>query len=245
MNIDWRHNLERWPGSIPKIKINAKKAAYIIVDMQNYYIREDGQFRQIVKNQFPDMEQYFMARIEELVIPNQQKLLEYFRANGLRVIYVRVGALLPDGSDQFARRAERDRQRKLSVKNGEILTKGTYQHEIIQELSPLDNELVLDKNSSSAFSSTMIDQFLRNFGVDTVVVGGILTNNCVESTARDAADRGYNVILVEDICATFEEEAHVATLRTFARGYGKVYSTKETLEILDESLKTGKEIACN
>lgn len=242
MAKNWGENLDRWPGSLPKIKVNTKKAAFIIIDMQNYYIRENGQFRNIVKKQYPDMEQYFMKRIEQQVISNQQKILNYFRTNNLRVIHVRVGALLPDGSDQFPRRAERDRLRKMSIENGEILVRGSYQHDIIEELTPLENELILDKNSSGAFASTMIDQFLRNFGIDTIVIGGILTNMCVEASAREAADRGYNVVLVEDICATLDEETHHATLKTFARGYGKVSSTKEVLTILNKSLTLGTEV---
>lgn len=236
MTEGWKRGLERWPGSLPIIRVNGQKAALVLIDMQNYYLHQNGHFRQLLERDFPDMHAYFMGRMTRQVIPNQRRLLRFFRDRQLKVVHVRVGALLPDGSDQFLRRARRDQARKASFENGSLLTRGTFQHRIIDALQPQPNELVFDKNSVSAFNSTPIDQILRNFNSEFLVIAGILTNNCVESTARDAADRGYNVVVVEDACATFEEEVHQATLRTFARSFGKVAATDEVLETLSRSL---------
>ncbi len=241
MREGWKRGLERWPGSLPIIRVNGQKAALILIDMQNYYLHENGHFRKLLERDFPDMHAYFMGRVTQHVIPNQLKLLHFFRERQLKVIHVRVGSLLPDGSDQFLRRARRDQARKANFRNGELLTRGTFQHQIIDVLQPMPNELVFDKNSVSAFNSTPIDQILRNFNSEFLVTAGILTNNCVESTARDAADRGYNVVLAEDACATFDDEAHQATLRTFARAFGKVASTDEVLEMLTRSLLSQEE----
>ena len=80
---------------------------------------------------------------------------------------------------------------------------GSFEHEIVDELAPLPGELVLDKNASSPFNGTGIDQLLRNLGVETLVLVGVATDMCVETTGRDAADRGYNVIVAEDATATY------------------------------------------
>lgn len=235
MNLGWRENLSYWPGSLPTIELDSKKAGLVLVDMQNYYIHEDGLFRKMMKERFPDLENYFIEQMIQNVIPSQKRLLAYFRENNLPVFHFRVGALLPGGGDQFKRRKLRDQRRGSMVGKSEALVKGTFQHEIIDELAPLENEFVLDKNSSSGFNSTAIDQFLRNTGTEFIVMGGILTNNCVEATARDAADKGYNVVLIEDGCGTLTEEANIATYKTFARGYGRVEKAEDIVNKMKES----------
>ncbi|MCP8615915.1 cysteine hydrolase family protein [Salirhabdus salicampi] len=231
----WKHDVDQWPGSLPTLEVNRDRAALLLIDMQNYYIHETGLFRKILKEQFPGMERYFMRNIVENVIPAQKRLLTYFRDENLPIFHVRVGPLLPNGKDQFKRRALRDARRSGMVGEEQALVKGNFQHSVIDELAPLENEFVLDKNSSGAFNSTAIDQLLRNVGAEFLVIGGILTNNCVETTARDAADRGYNVALVEDGCATLNEETQFATYKTFARTYGKVAQSNEIITNLEKS----------
>jgi nicotinamidase-related amidase len=243
MNNSWRNSLEHWPGSLPTIEVDNSKAALIMIDMQNYYIHEDGEFRKMMTKSYPEMEGYFMREIIENVIPGQKKLLDYFRKQELPIYHVRVGALLPNGMDQFKRRRLRDERRASMVgKNDMALVKGTFQHNIIDELAPLENEFILDKNSSSAFNSTVIDQLLRNTGTEFLAIGGILTNNCVEATARDAADKGFNVTLIEDGCATLTEETHYATYKTFSRAYGKVETANSILKKLLESKELNKTV---
>lgn len=240
MSQDWRHQLTQWPGSLPTIEVNVEKAGLVLIDMQNYYIHEMGLFRKVLKDDYPEMETYFMGNMVERVIPAQKQLLRFFREKQLPVFHVRVGALLPGGKDQFKRRALRDKRRSQSVGQEQALVKGSFQHKVITELQPLENEFIIDKNSAGAFNSTAIDQFLRNTETDFLVIGGILTNNCVEATARDAADRGYNVVLMEDGCGTLNDEAHFATYKTFARSYGKVETTEKIMRKMQESFNSSK-----
>jgi nicotinamidase-related amidase len=100
---------------------------------------------------------------------------------------------------------------------------------VIEQLSPQAGELVIDKNTSSAFNSTGIEWMLRNFGVETIVVTGMATDMCVETTSRDAADRGFNVIIAEDASATFFEHHHRAALSGFARVFGQVWKTQDVV----------------
>jgi nicotinamidase-related amidase len=109
---------------------------------------------------------------------------------------------------------------------------GTFEHGILPEVAPAPGELVLNKSSRSAFTSTGIEHALRNMGIATLVVAGVSTSACVETTGRDAADRGFQVVLVEDATAEYDEASHEATLCQFAVRFGRVWTTDETLEVL-------------
>jgi nicotinamidase-related amidase len=149
------------------------------------------------------------------------------------VIFTRHGALLPDGSDMIERRRRRDKDALEESNRPAVWTKGDFEHEIIAELKPQRGELIIDKNSSSPFNGTGIDQLLRNLGINTLVVTGMATDMCVETTSRDAADRGYKVIAVEDAVATFVEQHHYAALSSIARVFTKVWKTADVLHALD------------
>jgi ureidoacrylate peracid hydrolase len=138
---------------------------------------------------------------------------------GSEVIHIRIAYRTPDGRD--------GRQRLLGGTN--IQTPFVPRdYDVLDEIAPLPSEIVLDKTSVSAFNSTTIDQILRNLGVDRVWVTGMVTEACVELTARDAADRGYLVTLVEDCCASSTHAAHnEAVLRMGDGGIIKVHSSHE------------------
>ncbi|NBY25792.1 MAG: cysteine hydrolase [Betaproteobacteria bacterium] len=101
---------------------------------------------------------------------------------------------------------------------------GSREHEILDELKPLPGEHVLRKTTIGAFASTNIDSLLRALGCEQLYLTGVSTNMCVETTAREAADRGYGVTLVEDACGTTHEDLHQVTMRNFQRLFGRVRS---------------------
>jgi nicotinamidase-related amidase len=90
--------------------------------------------------------------------------------------------------------------------------------QVIPELAPRADELVLPKSSSSPFSSTTLDDLLRNIGIRTLVVIDLLTDQCIDHTVKDAADRGYRVVCLHDGCQAETPERHGAALACF-RGY--------------------------
>ena len=92
--------------------------------------------------------------------------------------------------------------------------KGSRETDILDELTPLDDEIVLPKITSSAFNSTPLDQMLRNMGKDTIIVCGVVTNGCVETTFRDGRDFGYKVVMVSDASAAMTIEGHENTSST-------------------------------
>lgn len=168
----------------------------------------------------PDLA-YRFDRIETLVVPHQQQLMAGFRKAGGRVIHVRIGPQLRDASDAPVHM----RPLFLATENWV----GSPDHEGLPELAPEPEDILLRKTTIGAFASTGIDSLLRGMGIEHLAVTGISTNMCVETTAREAADRGYRVTLVEDACGTTHRELHESTMRNFARLFGRVRMTADVL----------------
>jgi nicotinamidase-related amidase len=112
---------------------------------------------------------------------------------------------------------------------------GSPDHAILDELKPLEGEHVVRKTTVGAFASTSIDSLLRSLKIDQIYMAGVSTNMCVESTAREAADRGYQVTLVEDACGTTFEELHLVTMRNFQRLFGRATSAAQAVAELKVS----------
>ncbi len=204
--------------------VEPARAALLIIDMQNASGARDGALGRRLRAEGSSVGDYRFDRIERLVTPNALRLRERFRALGRPVLHVTVGAALPDASDAPPH------MRKLFVETRNHL--GSREHEIIDALKPLPGEHLLRKTSIGAFASTNIDSLLRALGAEQLWLCGVSTNMCVETTAREAADRGYLVTLVEDACGTTHEELHQVTMRNFQRLFGRVRSTAQSLEEL-------------
>jgi len=230
--IDSPETLPGWHMPWPSFEVDWKKSALIVIDMQNYGCNPDAGVAQMLGLRYPDIAGYYVPRLTDTVIPNAKRLLAAFRRAGRKVLYTRHGPLLPDGSDMIARRRRRDTDSVTTTNTPTLWSKGSFEHEVIEALAPQAGELVIDKNTSSAFNSTGIEWMLRNMGVETVVVTGMATDMCVETTSRDAADRGFNVIIAEDASATFFEHHHRAALSGFARVFGQVWKTADVVAAL-------------
>lgn len=198
-----------------------ERAALVIIDMQYATGSRQGALARKMAEQGSTVADYRFDRIERFVLPQTLRLRERFRAAGRPVLHVTIGAALPDASDAPPH------MRKLFVEFRNHL--GSREHEILDELKPLPGEHVLRKTSIGAFATTGIDSLLRALGCDQLYLCGVSTNMCVETTAREAADRGYLVTLVEDACGTTHEDLHHNTLRNFQRLFGRVRSTQTCL----------------
>jgi ureidoacrylate peracid hydrolase len=105
--------------------------------------------------------------------------------------------------------------------------------EFLEQIAPREDEIIFDKTSASVFNSTAIDSVLRRMGIGQLVVTGIVTDGCVELSARDAADRGYAVTLIADGCAASTPEAHDDALaRLTDGGFIAARTTAEALALL-------------
>ncbi|CAI8917828.1 isochorismatase family cysteine hydrolase [Pseudomonas sp. IT-P260] len=192
--------------------------ALLLVDMQRVWL--EPQFDPHLNG--PDAE-YFLTRTHMQVVPNQRRLLSAFREARQNVLHTIIESLTADGRD-------RSLDHKLSDMH---LPKGSEQARIIDDLTPVENEIVLPKTSSGVFNSTNIDYVLRNLETRHLIIAGIVTDQCVDMAVRDAADRGYLVTLVEDACATYTPARHDACLNAI-KGYCWISDTQTVLGRLQE-----------
>lgn len=199
-------------AALTEWEIDPERSALVVIDMQRGYVRPDACLGKVNRRAQSGTQNYYYDRIGRTVLPNILRLQDFFRKHHLEIFYTRLGYQMPEGKD-FPEWSWR--RKALSNAGGGaagLLFKGTPEYELVDELKPLPNELVLDKHSLNPFNSTPWEQLLRNMGVENLVVTGVLTNGAVQSTAWSAADRGYNVILVEDACAAYTPAEHESAL---------------------------------
>src|SRR5690625_1240189 len=166
---------------------------------------------------------YFYRSASEMAVPNMVRLLAAARKAEMEVVHTVIQSLTADGRD-----------RSLDYKQtGFHFGPGSREAEPCDEVAPGPDEIVLPKTSSSLFNSTIFEYLLRNMGLDTVIVTGFLTDQCVDHTVRDGADRGFRMICPVDACTTDSQERHEAALRAF-RGYCRQVTTADLLAELGQ-----------
>jgi nicotinamidase-related amidase len=207
---------------LPELRITRENTALLIIDMQYEDAHPDyGLCARFKTRGEQEAVKYYTDHLATIV-PNTQRLLAAFRDRGMEVIYTRIESLTKDGRD-----------RSLEHKSLGIHSfPGSKEAQVLEEIAPRADEIVLSKTCGSVFNGTMIDYILRNIGIQNLVVVGVVLSGCVEVTVRDAADRSYGVIVVEDACATWTEEMHGASIWAMDEIYGKAKTTDEVLQIL-------------
>ena len=203
----------------------AEQSALLLIDAQNFSAhRQSPLFAGLDEAAFEQRYGWFFRRLEERVLADMQALLGACRRAGLEIIHTSIESLTLDGRD-----------RSLDYKlTGFHVPKGSWEGRVLDALAPEGDEIVLAKTSSSVFLSTNIDYLLRNMGVKQLVVCGFLTDQCVESAIRDAADLGYLVTQATDACLTHSAERQAASLRAVAG-----YCRQSTVRQLVEELQAG------
>ena len=195
------------------------RSALLSIDMQNAEW-SPAQAERAWQDGTPEAaKRSFLKRLETIVIPNQQRLQAAARAANIEVIFTVIESLTLDGR-------EISLDHKIS---GLFFPKGSWEAQVIPDVAPQENEIVIPKTSSGIFNSTNIDYILRNLGIEFLVIYGVSTDQCVETAVRDAADRGFLVTLVEDGCAAEEDVRHDAAIRAVGGHYCRVRSTDEMI----------------
>jgi nicotinamidase-related amidase len=225
----WRQEAEALPNFSPAhFDVDVASTGLLLIDLQYLDAHPEYGLGAHLKRDYPEIWDYYFTQLRELVVPNCQALLGFCRAANVRVVHLTIGPLLSDGMDMVPLR----RPTAAPGLKPLLHHAGTFEHGIIPEVAPLAGELVINKTSRSAFNSTAIETVLRNLGVRTIVVAGVTTSSCVDTTARDAADRGFQVVVVEDAVAELDQPSHDAALRQFAVRWGRVWTTTETTDTL-------------
>lgn len=193
------------------------KPALLVIDMQNAFCRDEGSMARIG----------FDVEPLRAPIPQIQQLVQAARDTKAPVIFTRY-VYQPDYSDGGILISELFPQ----IKEQGGLLSGTWDSEIIDELQPAVKDIVIDKNRYSAFYNTPLDSILQELGIDTLVVTGVTTNMCVESTVRDAHYRDYRVLVVREATGEVDPARYENSLLAIQYGFGRVISSAEALELL-------------
>ncbi len=204
----------------------AGKVALLVIDVQNVYLeRPDPQALS-----GDDLTRYhawtpFHERMHGTVIPSIQKLLAEFRGRGLDVLYARIAALRHDGRD-------RSLSQKKPGWNNILLPKDELPSQIVPEIAPQGDEIVVTKTTDSALTGTNLRLVLANLGITHVICCGIFTDQCVASTVRSLADESFDVIVAEDACAAGTMDLHDRELEIMNMIYCSVMTADEVIGYL-------------
>ena len=187
------------------ITVELDRTALVIIDMQRDFL-EPGGFGEALGND--------VSRLQAAVKP-LQGVLAAARAAGLLVIHTREGHR-PDLSDAPTAKIQRGMpSARIGDPGpmGRILVRGEPGHDIVPELYPIAGEPVIDKPGKGAFYQTDLELTLRNRGIENLIVCGVTTEVCVNTTVREANDRGYRCIVLGDCCASYFPEFHEMGLK--------------------------------
>lgn len=196
------------------ILLDPDETALLVIDIQNTYLEakpdsdEDARW------------QPFYARMINRVIPNTARLIADARQRGMEVLFARIACLKQDGRD-------RSLSQKKPGFNYLLLPKDREDSQLVPELTPQVEEVVVLKTTDSALTGTNLRLILHNMGIKNVVVAGIFTDQCVSSTVRSLADESFNVIVVDDCCAAATDELHQHELEIINMIYCHVVQSNE------------------
>ncbi len=209
------------------ISVEPSRTALVIIDMQRDFL-EPGGFGETLGND--------VSRLQAAVKP-LQAVLAAAREAGMLVIHTREGHR-PDLSDAPPAKVERGAPSKRigdAGPMGRILIRGEEGHDIVAALYPIEGEPVIDKPGKGAFYQTDLELMLRNCAIENLLVAGVTTEVCVNTTVREANDRGYRCIVLSDCCASYFPEFHEMGLKMIkAQGgiFGWVTDSKNALAAL-------------
>ena len=202
----------------PDLDIDLSKTILLIVDYQNEFCLTDfGEAKEFKEDGLWDSWKPYFDKMHQVALPNTEKVLNYF-----------IACQREDGRD-------RSPVQKSDGWNNMLMPVNSYAAQVVDPLKPIDDEIVVYKTTDSVTTGTNYIHLLDNMDIETVVVCGMVTDQCVASTVRGLADAGYNVITVHDACIAASEELHEAELKIMNVIYTYVLSPEDTLKLLDES----------
>ena len=203
------------------IVLDPAKTALLVIDIQNTYLEVDAD--PVEAERWAPFREHRGKR----VIPNTAGLIDFCRARGVEVMFARIACLKTDGRD-------RSLSQKKPGFNYLLLPKDREDSQLVPQLTPDAEDIVVIKTTDSALTGTNLRLILRNMEITDVIVAGIFTDQCVSSTVRSLADESFGVVVVEDCCAAATEELHLNELKTINMIYCHVVQSEDVHEFLQE-----------
>jgi nicotinamidase-related amidase len=215
------------PAEPYEFSFDPRTTALLVIDMQRDFLLRGGFGESLGNN---------VGRLHPAIAPTR-RVLDAFRSKHLRVLHTREGHR-PDLSDCPPTKRSRGRL-KVGIGDkgpmGRVLVRGEPGHDIIDELVPLPSETVIDKPGKGAFYATDLELILKNLGIRSLVVTGVTTEVCVQTSVREANDRGFECLVLEDCVASYFPEFQLAALDMIkAQGgiVGWVSTSEKLLRVL-------------
>ncbi|WP_395405837.1 cysteine hydrolase family protein (plasmid) [Arthrobacter sp. UC242_113] len=207
---------EQWMGGVGREPFTFSKSptALLVVDMQKVFLEPEHSMAP---------EGTDLSALRSAIGPCL-KLIEAARESNQTIIYARL-AHMADNADE----APANGRRALGPPTPKTRTEGTVAAELIDDIQPKPGEFIIDKSRFSCFIGTRLEPLLQARGIRRLIICGVTTNICVESTARDAHQRSYETFVVEDASAEYDEEQHWRSLYTIQSCFGTVVTVEDVI----------------
>jgi ureidoacrylate peracid hydrolase len=211
------------PGDIPDVRLTRGETALLVIDMQRMSAHRDGKYGVWARETgIADQVEYYFSTVERTTVPRIRELIATCRDLGIEVIYTQVAALTDDGREMGWRYKAWSMTDRVDSKEAEILP----------ELKPQPNDLVVTKTCTSVFLGSNLDRYLRNMRIRNLIACGVATNGCVESAVRDASDLEYSLVLATDACATISREDQEQSVKAMCPLYAEGLTTNQVIDKL-------------
>jgi bifunctional isochorismate lyase/aryl carrier protein len=200
---EWLSVSSRHESRRKRFEFNVDSAALLVLDMQNYFLSEES---------------HAYVSSGRSILPNIRSLIDFFRSEGRPVIFTRH-SLKPGEDPGIMGRWWRD-----------IVREDTPESAIIKSLDVKDSDAVIRKTRYSAFIGTDLEKMLRSGGMESIVITGLTTHLCCDSTAREGFMKDFAVFFVVDATATWTEDLHVSSLKALSDGFVIPVATNDMLD---------------
>jgi nicotinamidase-related amidase len=215
--------------------LDPASTALLVIDVQNTYVERPPRaaLTSAAEQARWDAWTPFHTRMRDVVIPNLAAAQALFRGHGREVLHARIACRTRDGRD-------RSLSQKKPGFNDLLLPADERASQIVPELAPRGDEIVVIKTTDSALTGTNLRLTLTNLGIRSVVVGGIFTDQCISSTVRSLADESFEVVVLEDCCAAATMDLHARELEILNMIYCDVMTLAECAALLERRMAGGR-----
>jgi isochorismate hydrolase len=171
-----------------------------------------------------DMQEYFRSMVTA-IIPDLKRIIDVCRESGIPIIYTQHGHSDPEEDSGM-----------LGEWWEDLIIRGTEEATILHEIRPHSGDKIVAKNRYSAFHQTDLEEYLGRLNVKDVLISGVMSNLCCETTAREAFVRDFRVFFLADGTATAGDVYHIATLRNLAYGFAYIVTCDEVIRHLEKGI---------